>query len=771
MSRDTIKSYNNSIVTCHVEVKYAMSKNKKEPIQTKDITRKEARLRLQAKEDPNGASPNEVTSTVNLLHELQVHQIELEMQQNELIVARDSCEAAAIRYQALYDFAPVAFFSLNHSGHITQTNLTAASMMGIPRAKVKGLRLAAYLTEDSLSQFNSHLSNVFKGLNQPACEIKLCFDNKVIIVQMMMNINDDGLECLTVLTDITVHKQTEVKLKLAASVFSNANEGIMITDTKGIIIEVNDTFTQITGYSRKEAIGQNTRILKSGCQSDDDYIDMCKTLKEQGYWSSEIWNRRKNGEIYPEMQSISTVRDVFGEAMHYVSMFTDITNLKAHQSELEHSAHHDILTGLPNRALLANKLTLALKKCQRHGKPLALAYIDLDDFKDINDTYGHSIGDQFLIDISTKFQHSLRAGDFLARIGGDEFIAVLSDLENISDCEQVLQRILTAAFQNIICNDNILKVSASIGVTLYPKNGSDPDLLLRQAAQAMYTAKDAGKGCYRFFDLGPSEADRTRRESLEHIRQGFEKKEFVLYYQPKVKMKTNEVVGAEALIRWKHPQQGILSPEDFLPIIEGHLISIKMGEWVIDTALKQISIWQTQGLTIPISVNVGASQLQSGNFVAHLAGALAAYPEISPELLELEILETSALEDVTQVSELMNTCVQMGVKFALDDFGTGYSSLTYLRRLPADILKIDQSFIRDMLTDTSDLAIVKAVIGLADIFNRGVIAEGVETKAHGEKLLSLNCDIAQGYGISPPMSADDFPLWLENWHINPIWTA
>jgi diguanylate cyclase (GGDEF)-like protein/PAS domain S-box-containing protein len=752
------------------EREYIM-KNDLTPLSSKKgAVRIEAMLRLQEKKQPKSDSITDETSTESLLHELLVHQIELEMQQNDLILARDSSEAAAIRYEALYNFAPVAFFSLNRSGHITQTNLTAASMLGIPRAKISGLRLAAYLTEDSLPQFNSYLSNAFKMLNQSACEVKLYLDNKVMTVQMMMSINDD-LECLTVLTDITAQKQTEVKLKLSASVFSHAHEGILITDVRGNILEVNDTFTQVTGYSRKEAVGQNTRILKSDRQSDDYYKCMWKALKEDGYWSSEIWNRRKNGDIYPEMQSIIAVSDAFGQVMHYVSMFSDITHIKAHQEQLEHSAHHDILTGLPNRTLLAKKLTLAIKQSQRHGKLLALAYIDLDGFKKINDRYGHNTGDRFLIDVSAKFEQSLRAGDFLARIGGDEFIAVLSDLDNISDCEPVLQRILTAASQNIVCNDNILKVSASIGVTLYPKYGSDPDQLLRQADQAMYIAKDAGKGCYRFFDIAPLEADRTRRENLEHIRQGFEKNEFVLYYQPKVNMKTNEVVGTEALIRWKHPQQGILPPDAFLPIIEGHLISIKIGEWVIDTALKQISIWQTQGLTIPISVNVGASQLQSGNFVTHLAGALAAYPKISPELLELEILETSSLEDVTQISELMNTCLQMGVKFALDDFGTGYSSLTYLRSLPADILKIDKSFVQDMLTDTSDLAIVKAVIGLADIFNRGVIAEGVETKAHSEKLLSMNCTIAQGYGISRPMPADDFPLWFESWHINPIWTA
>lgn len=748
-----------------------MSKNIKRPIQTEDIVRKEATLRLKKKDHPDSVSLTEETTTASILHELQVHQIELEMQQNELIVARESAEAAADRYQALYDFAPVGFVSLNNTGHITQTNLTAASMLGIPRAKIKGLRLAAYVTEDSLSQFNSHLSNTFKGLNQPACEIKLCVDNKVSTLQMMMNINDDGLESLTVLTDISARKQTEVKLKLAASVFSNAREGIIITDIKGNIIEVNDTFTKITGYSRQEAIGQNPRILKSGRHSVDYYEGIWESLKKDGYWSAEIWNRRKNGDIYPEKKSINAVRDVFGNVVHYVSMFTDITDLKAHQQQLEYSADHDVLTGLPNRSLLAKNLTLALKQSKQHGKVTALAYLDLDGFKKINDTYGHNMGDQFLIAIATRLKKALRVGDFLARIGGDEFIAVLNNLDKTSDCEPILQGMLTAASQKVICSGESLKISTSIGVTLYPENGTDPDLLLRQADQAMYIAKDAGKSCYRFFDIDSSEANQTRRKSLENIREAFEKKEFVLYYQPKINMKTSEVVGVEALIRWQHPQQGILLPDDFLPIIEGHLISIKIGEWVIDTALKQISLWQAQGLTIPVSVNIGASQLQSSKFVSRLAVALAVYPEISPELLELEILETSALEDVTQVSELMNRCLQMGIKFSLDDFGTGYSSLTYLKRLPADFLKIDQSFVQDMLTDSSDLAIVKAVIGLADIFNRGVIAEGVETKAHGDKLLSLNCTIAQGYGISRPMPADDFPLWLERWSLNPTWTA
>ncbi|WP_102475805.1 GGDEF and EAL domain-containing protein [Shewanella sp. 10N.286.52.C2] len=751
-----------------------MNKGIKPTIQSLNSLRKDS-MQCQHKHDCNECNERcslaDEVAADRLLHELQVHQIELEMQQNELIVARDIAESAAANYQALYDLAPVGYVSLNRTGYITQANFTAASMLGMPRKNILGKRLGAYLTEDSLLQYNAHLANTFQGVDSPDSEIKLNIDNKLSTVQLKLTINEDGLECLSALTDITATKKSEIKLKLAASVFSHAHEGIMITDLKGNILEVNDTFTQITGFSRQEAIGKNPRIFRSGRQSADFYDGMWSTLKQHNYWCDEIWNKRKNGEIYPQMQSISAVRDVYGKVMHYVSMFTDITDKKAHQQQLEHTAHHDMLTGLPNRALLANKLAQALKQSQRRGKKLALAYLDLDGFKAINDIHGHSTGDQFLVLISQALKSALRAGDFLARIGGDEFVAVLSDLEQASDCEPVLQRMLVAASQSIICNEEILQASTSIGVTLYPQNGTDPDLLLRQADHALYQAKDAGKSCYLFFDKDSAEASKTKRKSLECIIQAYENQEFVLYFQPKVNMNTGKVVGVEALLRWQHPQQGLLLPEVFLPMIEDHLISIKIGEWVIDTVLKQLDEWQEKGLTIPVSVNIGASQLQSSDFVANLAAALTAYPNISPELLEMEILETSALEDMVKISQRMNACLQMGVKFALDDFGTGYSSLTYLKSLPATKLKIDQSFIRDMLTDTSDLAILKAIIGLADIFDLGVVAEGVETKAQADKLLSLNCTVAQGYGISKPMPAAQVPKWVQAWHCNPTWTA
>ncbi|WP_440874906.1 EAL domain-containing protein [Thalassotalea sp. PLHSN55] len=748
-----------------------MSKATKRTTKTVDTLRKLAELRLPKKPPIANQLPKDAKQIERLLHELQVHQIELELQQNELIAARELAEKTSENYQALYHCAPVGYVSLQRAGQIKQANLTAANMLGASIEAIKGKRLGAYLTQDSIPIFNICIDNAFAGREQTACEIELNINEKVSTVLMQVNMSADGLECLTILTDISTNKELEVKLELAASVFTHAHEGIMITDKHGTILDINEMFTCITGFNREDAIGNNPRILKSGRQSASYYIEMWKALEEQGYWHSEVWNRRKNGEIYPEMQSICAVSDKAGVTNHYVSIFTDITESKAHQYQLEHSAHHDMLTGLPNRALLSNKLALAIKQSQRREKTLALAYLDLDGFKRINDTYGHCIGDNFLISLSKNLKQALRAGDFLARIGGDEFIAVLTDLNNESECIQVLQRMLLAASQNIICDDEVLKVSTSIGVTLYPQNGSDPDLLLRQADQAMYVAKDAGRNCYRFFDISIAEKSRTRRESLENIYSAFNKNEFELYYQPKINMKTCQVVGAEALIRWNHPEHGILPPDAFLPIMEGHSISVKIGEWVINTALQQLSIWQQKGISIPVSVNVGASQLQSENFIENLTQTLAAYPEVSAEQLVLEILETSALDDIEQVNELMYTCLKLGIKFALDDFGTGYSSLTYLKNLPVDVLKIDQTFVRDMLSDPSDLAIVKAVIGLAEIFNRGVIAEGVESKAHADKLLALNCTIAQGYGISRPMPAKDFPLWVKRWHHNPVWSA
>lgn len=560
------------------------------------------------------------------------------------------------------------------------------------------------------------------------------------------------------------------RLELAASVFSHAREGILITDAQANIVDVNETFTHITGYSRSEVLGQNPSLLQSGRHGRAFYEQLWNDLKAKGFWTGEIWNRRKNGEIFAEMQTISTVYDRTGKPTNYVSLFTDITQLKEHQQQLEYSAHYDALTRLPNRLLLADRLKQAQVRCHRMNTSLAVLYIDLDGFKSINDNHGHEVGDQLLISVANRWSATLREGDTLARIGGDEFIVILVDLEHSNDYEYILQRLLQAAAEPVNINQQMLRVSASIGVTIYPTDGPDADQLVRHADQAMYLAKQAGKNCFHLFDVAKDVAVKIHRESIEHIRKGMDKKEFVLYYQPKVNMRTGEVIGLEALIRWQHPERGLLLPSAFLPIIEDHVLSIELGEWVIDQALAQLSEWRAQKLNLSVSLNVGALQLQQKNFVVRMIEQLADHPDVPADSLELEILETSALEDINDIAELMRQCRQLGVHFAVDDFGTGYSSLTYLKRLPAELLKIDQSFVRDMLDDPDDLAIVKGVIGLARAFHRNVIAEGVETIAHGELLLAQDCELAQGFGIARPMPACLIPKWVATWWPDEAWT-
>mgnify|MGYP000491466270 CR=1 FL=1 len=444
---------------------------------------------------------------------------------------------------------------------------------------------------------------------------------------------------------------------------------------------------------------------------------------------------------------------------------------KKTDGKLERIAHYDLLTNLPNRELLANRLSYAMEQCLRLNRSLAVAFLDLDDFKVVNDTHGHNVGDDLLIEVSKRMKGALRRGDTLARIGGDEFIVVMVDLENFECSEPVLERLLKAAADPVTVGNAVMQVSVSIGVTLYSQDDVNADLLIRNADQAMYVAKQAGKNRYHRFDIVQDNVINIQRQNIANIRLALGRREFVLHYQPKVNMHTGEVIGVEALIRWQHPDRGLVPPLEFLPVIESQAISLELGEWVIDTALIQIKQWKGIGLQIPISVNISAYQLQQDTFITDIARLLAAHPEVDPRYLELEILETSALNDLKKVSSTMNACQALGVHFALDDFGTGYSSLTYLKHLPAYYIKIDQSFVRDMLKDADDLAIIEGVIGLAKAFDREVIAEGVESIAHGVALLKLGCELAQGYGIARPMSAGDIPQWMSNWKADDAWLS
>jgi diguanylate cyclase (GGDEF)-like protein len=411
-----------------------------------------------------------------------------------------------------------------------------------------------------------------------------------------------------------------------------------------------------------------------------------------------------------------------------------------------------------------------MAQAQRRGQQLAVVFLDLDGFKTVNDSHGHEVGDQVLVTLAQRMKQALRDGDSLARLGGDEFVAMLIDVKDMESSLPILTRLLTAAAQPVQLGALTVQLSASLGVTLYPQEQDiGADQLLRQADQAMYQAKVVGKNRYHIFDAKLDSSIRSHHESVERIRLALEQREFVLHYQPKVNMRTGEIVGAEALIRWQHPERGLLAPVDFLPVIEEHALAIAIGEWVIDTALTQMELWQGAGLDFGVSVNVGARQLQQIEFVARLQSILAAHPQVKVGYLELEVLETTALEDIAQVSQVIEACAQIGVMFALDDFGTGYSSLTYLRLLRVQTLKIDQSFVQDMLDDPDALAILQGIIGLAEAFKRQVIAEGVETIEHGSRLLQLGCELAQGYGIARPMPAEQLLAWASAWQPDTAW--
>ncbi|MGA2571030.1 MAG: PAS domain S-box protein [Terracidiphilus sp.] len=570
--------------------------------------------------------------------------------------------------------------------------------------------------------------------------------------------------------DITKRKEAEDRLRLAASVFTGAREGIVITDSTGAILEVNEAFTQITGYTREEVLGRNPKLFNTGLQSKEFYDDLLDTLVREGHWSGELWNRTKNGDVLAEMLTINAIHDANGEVVQYVGLFTDITQIKEHEKQLERIAHYDALTGLPNRALFADRLRQAMAHARRTKKLLAVAYFDIDGFKAVNDRYGHLTGDVLLTALAFRMKRVLREGDTLARLGGDEFAAVILDIDDASACSATLNRLLASAAEEAQIGEIMLRVSASAGVAFYPQTEDvDADVLLRQAGQAMYQAKLAGRKRISVFDPNQDQLVRGRHENIEHIREALAAKQFVLYYQPKVNMRTGKVIGAEALIRWQHPERGLLPPGMFLPVIEDHPLAVDLGDWVLESALTQMESWQAEGFDLPVSVNVGATELQQPGFADRLRARLAAHPKVKPASLELEVVETSAMQDVVRTSQVLSACRELGVSIGLDDFGTGYSSLTYLKRLPANILKIDQSFVRDMLEEPENLTILEGVLGLAAAFHRQVIAEGVETAEHGLMLLQMGCDLAQGYGIARPMPAGRVLAWAAAWKPDPLW--
>lgn len=731
----------------------------------------EEKLALQDMKQSENLENFSLYETKKIIHELEVHQIELKMQNEELHLIQNELEESKKRYFNLYNMAPVGYCSLDKDGFIKEANFSISKLLGEGRHKLIKQPLTKFIFSQDQDIYYLYRKRIFTSQEKEDCEIRMINEDKTtfwanITAIAEFDTNKEPTYHL-VISDISERKVFENKLKLSASVFKNAGEAIMITNLDGIISDVNDTFTKITGYSKEEVIGTKTNILNSGKQDNDYYQRMWEILNKAGSWTGELWDKKKNGESFIGSLIINAVYDNLGNPSHFVALLSDITAMKEYEDSLKNIAHFDQLTKLPNRVLLADRIENKMIHTRRHKQHLGVVFLDLDEFKEINDTYGHNVGDKVLIYLANEMKDALREVDTLARIGGDEFVAVLSELNEISDALPIILRLLEAASKEIKINDIKIKVSASLGVTFYPQDQSvNADLLLRQADQAMYQSKLSGKNRYHFFNTKENNLIRDRFESIKEIRLALENKEFILYYQPKVNLRTGKTIGVEALIRWKHPIKGILAPLKFLPIIEEDALSIDVGEWVINTALAQIKTWQEEGLNISVSVNVGAHQLLNEDFVNQLKNILSLYPTVNPNMLELEVLETSRLEDLVKAKEVMNTCIKLGVTFSLDDFGTGYSSLVYIKQLPIRQIKIDQNFIQGMIDNQNDLSIVEGIITLCKAFHLNVIAEGVETTEHIEILLKLGCEFGQGYKIAHPMSSKIISKWIKEYRAN-----
>lgn len=549
--------------------------------------------------------------------------------------------------------------------------------------------------------------------------------------------------------DITARLETEEKLRLAAKVLESTAEGIIITDAAGRIIAANPAASLITGYRQHELLGQSPSLLRSGRHDDAFYAAMWESLASSGHWSGELWNRNRKGEVYPEWLTINAVRDASGKPTHYVGVFSDITSMKRSQAQLEFIAHHDPLTGLPNRLLFADRLEHSIHRARREAAQLAVVFVDLDHFKNVNDTLGHQLGDELLGSVARALAEEVRAGDTLARLGGDEFVVLLEDIQGPRDATVVADKLLKVLARPFDVDGNELYIGASIGISLYPADGEDASTLVRNADAAMYQVKSQGRNGYRFYasEMTDAAAERLKIEAM--LRRSLDNGEILAYYQPQVDLASGTLVGMEALVRWSHPELGFVSPARFIPIAEDIGMIHLLGEWVLHRACRQLVEWDEAGLEIPsISVNVSAKQLTRGNLPDKVAGILGE-TRLEASRLKLELTE-SVITAGDETLRTMDELRSLGVVLAVDDFGTGYSSMSYLKRLPIRELKIDRSFVQDIPADANDVAITRAIIGLAGSLGLSVIAEGVETRAQADFLLASGCAQAQGFLFGRP---------------------
>ncbi len=525
-------------------------------------------------------------------------------------------------------------------------------------------------------------------------------------------------------------KQHAQSLQLAANVFASTHEGIVIADARWRIVNVNHAFRTITGHQAQAILGSDLYALL-GFDLPVARADIVREIEKSGFWAAEVSSVDSGGRVFAKLATIRVMRDTRGAVTHYISVFTDISEVKRQQYRLERLAHYDALTDVANRALLAQTIERAAQRVETQGGSFAVLYIDLDGFKDVNDRHGHELGDQVLKGLAGRMRENLRESDTLARMGGDEFVIIVDPAPEVAELESFANKVIGMIRQPIRIDAHELSISASLGITRFPQDHVQPEQLLRHADHAMYEAKRAGKATYHVFNAA-IESEHSKRAILQaQVRHAIEDGQIVLHYQPKVMLRTGRILGFEALARWNHPSLGLLGPDNFLPCVQGTSLGLRLGYCVIEMALAELGRWRVQGASYTVSVNVDAHHLLDEDFLPRIRTILDAHPDLRPGDLKLEILESSAVEDPHAVSRAMHACMALGIEFSLDDFGRAYSTLDHLRHLPAGEVKIDKSFVHDIGDDRDGQAIVRGIVSLAQAFARDVIAEGIETAHHG----------------------------------------
>lgn len=664
--------------------------------------------------------------------------------------------------QAALDSLPGIFFMLGSDFRILSTNrnfdrFRETTSPGSPFSSIE-----LHFPPDQREKIRSMVQGGFRrGAAETEVELQGSSSREIYLLTSWLFLLG-GEDCLiTVGIDISARRRAEATLELWGRVFECTSESIMITDAAQRIVSVNQAFCNTTGYRAEEIIGQSSLALRSDMHDGIYFRQLWRGIRKRGSWQGEFWCRHKNGEVSPQWMVVNTVHDRQGTVTNYIALFTDISAQKSQEQRIQHIAHHDALTNLPNRLLCMERLILALQQAHRTGRHVAVIFIDLDHFKNINDSLGHHVGDCVLVTAANRLSMSVRDGDTVSRLGGDEFVIILADIEDSHQIEEIMKhRLLPLMRQPYDAGGYELHCSCSIGISIFPEDGLDKDTLLRNADTAMYRAKEVGRNNYHFYTEELNSRAMQRLSIETSLRKGIERNELLLHYQPKLDLHTGKPYGLEALLRWQHPDNGMISPMEFIPIAEETGLIIPIGKQVIRNACRQLSRWSSAGMPpISLSLNVSAVQFRDRRFVEDLV-QLVREEGVPPHRIELELTETMLMEDAVRTIRVMETLKDEGFLFSIDDFGTGYSSLNYLHRFPIDCLKIDRSFIRGMLERPADLAIIKAIIGLGHTLDMQVIAEGVEKEDEYRALRAAGCDGIQGYFVARPLPPEQVPEWL-----------